>query len=113
MTTDDTLQAALRRLRAEYLAAAPERVAELWTAYAGVQNGSGEALEGLHTLAHRLAGSGGSYGFPDITARARDAGQICRLLIASRAPPSPDELEPLRLALQGIADAFHNASTSE
>ena len=41
------------------------------------------------------------------------AGQICRLLIASRAPPSPDELEPLRLALQGIADAFDNASTSE
>ena len=110
---DDKLEAALRQLRADYLAAAPERVAELWTAYARVQNGGVAALEGLGILVHRLAGSGGAYGLPDVTERAREADRECRLLIASLTPPTPDDLQRLRSGVQGIADAFHNASTPE
>jgi HPt (histidine-containing phosphotransfer) domain-containing protein len=113
MTADDDLAAALHRLRADYLAAAPERIAELWTAYARVQNGGVQLLEGLGTLVHRLAGTGASYGLPAVTARAREADEACRQMIASRAPLAPGDMQRLRALLQGIADAFQDASFSE
>jgi len=113
MTADDDLATALRRLRADYLAAAPERIAELQTAYARVQNGEAQSLEGLSTLVHRLAGTGASYGLPAVTARAREADGACRQMIASRAPLTPDDTARLRALLQGVADAFQDASFSE
>jgi HPt (histidine-containing phosphotransfer) domain-containing protein len=110
MTADDDLAAALRRLRADYLAAAPQRVAELWTACARMQNGGVQSLEELRVLVHRLAGSGGSHGLPGVTDRAREADEACRQLIASRAPPTPDDVGRLRSLIQGIADAFQDPS---
>ena len=113
MTSDDELAGALRRLRADYLAAAPQRLAELWTAYARVQTGETQSLDTLRTLMHRLAGTGGSYGLPDVTDRARAGDQACRQLIASSAPLTPGDVQRLRALIQGIADAFQNATTSE
>lgn len=115
MTTspDDPLAGALRRLREEYLAASPQRVAELWTAYARVQNGGAPSLDGLRTLVHRLAGTGSSYGLPVVTERARAADQACRALLESGAPLSSDDVQRLRRLVQGIADAFQDATTSE
>ena len=113
MNPDDTLAAALRRLRREYLADAPQRVAGLWTAYARVQNDVVQSLEGLRALVHRLAGTGGSYGLPVVTDRAREADQLCRALIEAGAPLTPDDLQRLRVLVQGIADAFQDATTSE
>ncbi len=112
MNPDDKLAAALRQLRAEYLDNAPRRVAELWTAYARVQNGGVQSLEGLRTLVHRLAGTGGSYGLPVVTDRAVAADQSCRALLEAGTPLTPDDLQRLRLLVQGIADAFQDASTS-
>lgn len=113
MTGDDRLDAALRRLREDYLAAAPERVAELWTSYARVQNGGIPALEGFRTLVHRLAGTGGSYGLPRVTERARMADLDCRALLEAGGVVTPDDLLRLRKLVQDIADAFHDASTPE
>jgi HPt (histidine-containing phosphotransfer) domain-containing protein len=113
MTAEDDLAAALRRLRADYLAAAPERMAELWTAHARLENGGVQSLEGLSTLVHRLAGTGTSYGLPAVTARAREADEACRQMIASRAPLAPADMGRLRALLQGIADAFQDVPFSE
>lgn len=111
-TPDEQLQAALGVLRAEYLAESPARLAELWTEFAGVQNGDGGALEALRTLVHRLAGSGGAYGLPVVTDSARAADQFCRAA-AGEVPLSKERVAGLRDLIQRIADAFHEASSPE
>jgi len=85
----------------------------LWAAWARVQNGEPAALADLRTLVHRLAGTGTSYGVPDVTARAREADQACRALLDADATPSPSDILRLRVFLLGIADAFHDATTPE
>lgn len=59
-------------LQREYLAELPERLAELRVDIAAFQAGDPAAAQSLRTRFHRLAGSGGSYGFPEISAVARE-----------------------------------------
>ena len=59
-------------LQREYLAELPDRLAELRADLAALEAGAPEAAGALRTRLHRLAGSGGSYGFPEITAIARE-----------------------------------------
>ncbi len=60
----------LDELRREFLAAADEKVREIETALE--TNSDGEALQRLAYLAHQLKGSGGSYGYPSISADAAE-----------------------------------------
>ena len=110
---DDPLFLELRKLRAEYLADSPARIAELWSAFERVQNGDREAAGALHTLVHRLAGSGGAYGLPDVTDHARKAEQLVDRVLASNAGLSAADLAQLREHLAGVADAFERARTME
>lgn len=110
---DENLERALQALREEYLAAAPERVAELWAALARVQNGDLSAVSALGALAHRLAGSAGSYGFQAVSRQAREADQLCRALAGAGDPPSGTQITRLKDLVQGIADAFARASAPE
>ena len=113
MSGDEVLQRALAGLRAEYLADGVRRVAEWWRTFARVQNGDAAALESLQVLAHRLAGSGGGYGFPDITSTARAVDAFCRSLRERGTPPDENEGSRLRDLIQGVADAFARAQAPE
>ena len=104
---DDDLERALRALREEYLGAAPQRITELWVALAKVQNGEPAAVAALGTLAHRLAGSAGSYGFQAVSQAARELDQLCR------AGVTDEQRRRLKDLVQAIADAFANASAPE
>lgn len=108
---DDPLFVALRALRAEYLADAPRKITELWNALARVQNGEPGAVGELRTLVHHLAGSGGAYGFPLVTERARAAEQLIDRRGAARLAAA--ELAELRAHLQALADAFDQARSTE
>jgi HPt (histidine-containing phosphotransfer) domain-containing protein len=108
---DDPLFVALRALRGEYLADAPQKIAELWNALARVQNGEPDSAGELRTLVHRLAGSGGAYGFPVVTERARAAEQLIDRRIAAGFAAA--ELAELRAHLQAVADAFDQARSTE
>mgnify|MGYP002622884727 CR=1 FL=1 len=83
MSDDQQLDEALLALQREYLREAPARLAELRKDLAAFRAGDGDALESLRVRFHRLAGSGGSYGFPRVTAIARAMEQ--RIL----TPPAP------------------------
>ena len=71
-------------LRREYLAEAPARLAELRKDLAALHAGEPDAAASLKVRLHRLAGSGGSYGFPEISTASRGTEQW---IIAN---PSPD-----------------------
>ena len=63
---------AYRELQREYLDELPRSLAALRADLAAFRRGE-ETLPALKTGLHRLAGSGGSYGFPEISEIARAA----------------------------------------
>jgi diguanylate cyclase (GGDEF)-like protein len=62
---------AFQGLQREYLSELPDRLEEIRVDIAAFRAGSDEAAGSLKMRFHRLAGSGGSYGFPEISQIAR------------------------------------------
>jgi diguanylate cyclase (GGDEF)-like protein len=81
----DPVDDAFLELQREYLAELPARLDELRAGAKAFRAGEPDADAALKTRFHRLAGSGGSYGFPEITEVARAA----ELWLAT-APPIAD-----------------------
>jgi hypothetical protein len=69
----DAVDDAFRALRIEYLASLPGRLEELRADVAGLRSGMPGAGPSLKVRLHRLAGSGGSYGFVQLSSLAREA----------------------------------------
>ena len=95
-----------QNLRREYLSEAPARLGELRKDLAAACATEADAIASLKTRFHRLAGSGGSYGFQGITVAARDAEQW---LVAH---PAPDDagFAYLGASIGRIAAAFDDAA---
>ncbi len=107
--SDDRLAEQLRQLRREYLADSTQRVEELRTLYARLAAGEGAALPDLRQAFHRLAGSGGSYGFPVVSARSREGERLAAHLVGAEVAVPPADLEALEAAVEGVAIAFAEA----
>lgn len=106
---DDRLAQQLRALRREYLADSTQRVDDLRRLLARLSAGERAALPDLRQAFHRLAGSGGSYGFPSVSTRSREGeGLAAGLGMAERAI-APADLEALRACVDGVAQAFVDA----
>lgn len=101
----DALEAALQELRREYLLEAPARLAQLRREIAAFRAGEPDAITALRTHFHRLAGSGGSYGFSEISEIARGMGGW---LTAS--PPPDRAAAELDDAVDRLARAFDRAA---
>jgi diguanylate cyclase (GGDEF)-like protein len=103
----DALNDALAELRREYLFDAPGRLAELRKDVAAFRAGETDAASSLLRRFHRLAGSGGSYGFPEISALAREGEK----LLSPGAPGS--EISPvarLESLVDRLAASFDTAA---
>ncbi len=105
---DDRLAQQLRVLRREYLADSTQRVDELRRLFSRLSEGEAAALPELRQAFHRLAGSGGSYGFPMVSSRSREGERLASRLAATGGPTSAD-LEPLGRCVEGVALAFAEA----
>ena len=99
----DPLDDALIELQREYLAEFPERLEELRTDIAAFRALRPEAAASLKTRFHRLAGSGGSYGFPEISVVAREMEQWMG------TKPAPGEAPRLDAAVDRLAALFRQA----
>ena len=101
----DELLAALRR---EYVADGPARLAELRKDMAAFLAGEPDAIASLTGRFHRLAGSGGSYGFDDISIISKEIEQWLR-----REPivaPSTENRTRLSSAVERLSAAFDTAA---
>jgi diguanylate cyclase (GGDEF)-like protein len=96
----------VREVAREYLAEAPARLGELRKDLAALRAGEPGAAESLMGRFHRLAGSGGSYGFPDITAASRDAEQW----LTAHSVPDAAGFALLAVAIGRVAAAFDAAA---
>ncbi len=77
--TDPAFLAFLEAKRADYRRSLPQRLAQIASLWRQVLNGEApaEALASLERCAHRLAGSGGSFGF----AALGDAARVLELTV--------------------------------
>ena len=96
---------AFDQLRREYLAEGAARLSELRADIDRLRAADPDALGSLRTRFHRLVGSGGSYGFPEISSLARDAER--RLGPDSAA--APDAADWLEDVVDQLAVRFTEA----
>ncbi len=99
----DVAYAALQR---DYLRDAPERLAELRKDVAAWRAGEPDALESLRQRFHRLAGSGGSYGFQEVT----DISRAMEHRILTPPVPTPQDSEQFERAITDLKTAFDAAA---
>ena len=104
----DALNDALAELRREYLLDAPGRLAELRKDAAAFGAGEADASASLIGRFHRLAGSGGSYGFPDVSTIAREGERWLR----ENPSPAPAQESEWRLdqLIDRLAHAYDSAA---
>lgn len=98
----DDLEQVLAALRRDYLAEAPSRIRELQKDAAALRAGEPDAVASLRTRFHRLAGSGGSYGFPEVSAIAREMEQW----LNNTPSVGPDDADRVDQAIGRIGEAF-------
>jgi diguanylate cyclase (GGDEF)-like protein len=101
----DELEVVLAQLRREYVADSPARLAELRKDIAAFRAGEPDAAGSLRVLFHRLAGSGGSYGFPAVS----EIGRRMERWLKSAPPPGPDQAAKLDEAVEQLATEFNRA----
>jgi diguanylate cyclase (GGDEF)-like protein len=95
-----------QQLRREYLAEAPARLDELRKDLAAAAAREPEALASLRSRFHKLAGSGGSYGFPAIT----EASRLGEHWLLDNPEPRDDGFAWLGAVVGRIATAFEDAA---
>lgn len=106
MTGPGGAAAFFEELRREYLAEAAARLGELRKDLAALRAGEPDAATSLKIRLHRLAGSGGSYGFPEISAASR----ATELWIGANPTPDAAGLSQLERSISEIAQAFDAAA---
>lgn len=106
---DDPLAQQLQVLRREYLADSVQRVAELRQVRARLADGGPAVLAQLRQSFHRLAGSGGSYGFPLVSSAGREGERLAEALISGGAAPEAGAIDSIDACIERIAAAFDEA----
>jgi diguanylate cyclase (GGDEF)-like protein len=96
----------LGQLARDYVAESTNRLIELRKDLAALEAGEPDALDSLRARFHRLAGSGGSHGFPEISEISRRAEQwlLTHPIAGANAYPT------LRAAVEELAAAFDRAA---
>ncbi len=100
------MDAFFSELRREYLAEAPARLAELRKDLAALRAGEPDAFASLRSRFHRLAGSGGSYGFPSISKTSRELEQW----LLDHPAITPEHAGRLETGIAWVAASFDSAA---
>lgn len=114
MSTDahDAFARQLHELRREYLADSPKRLTELRALGARLAGGDGTALAECQQAFHRLAGSGGSYGFPLVSTRSREGEHLVQRLASDGSSLQAEDIAAIEACIDGVARAFEEAASS-
>ena len=97
------LRASLAALRDAYAASLPARLDELEALYRALCAGAGmQSLALLHAAAHKLAGSGGTFGFDGVGGAARRLEHMLRGWLTTAQVPDTTELLSLEPVLAEI-----------
>lgn len=108
---ENNIQSTLSRLRDEFIAKLPERIAALQTLLDEVARGEPESFESLHRAAHSLVGTAGTHRLMQVSEAARDLERIAATLPAN-AKVNDADLRALHTALANLATQTANPTCS-
>lgn len=102
-------------LREQFINRSAERLAALEAIIANLPFRPGDAslIKDAHQQFHWLAGSGGVYGFDDVTKFAQNGEEVCDFLLRDRIPASKADSEKLTRLIQLIRQSIHENPASE
>jgi HPt (histidine-containing phosphotransfer) domain-containing protein len=114
MSQQDALQAQLLELKRAYARQLPDKVAKVEEACRAFLAAPREELvaSNAYRLAHSLAGSSGTYGYPELCAAARSAEALLKESLESRSPLSPGRRDELAAHLSRLKELATAASNS-
>lgn len=109
---DEALEEVLKTLRSEYLSELPDRLAEMTGFVEKARHEKEKQLEWLseaHTIAHRLAGTSGSYGFADLSRAAAELDQYLKKLLKTDAEAGSVANRLNWQALDGLVEVMNKS----
>jgi len=109
----DPIQDVLKGLRREYLRDAPAKVAEARALLSRLEAGDAVALAELRRALHKLAGSGGSYGFEAVSSASRTGERIAKAALESQRAATPQDVAALKAVIDDVGRAFDDAIRQE
>jgi chemotaxis protein histidine kinase CheA len=100
-TDDADLDAELAALRAEYATRLPERIVQIERTWASVEaEWNRETFDLLHSMVHKLAGSGASFGFDDVSTTARALEDLLMAVPNDGSRPNEQYMAEIRAGLR-------------
>lgn len=101
---EDPWASTLRELRGEFLRESRLKLATVAKLLERLSTdlGDADALRELHRRFHGFAGSGASYGFPDVSRLGREAEQSCQAFVEAGRPPGTDDIDAWRRVEEGL-----------
>jgi chemotaxis protein histidine kinase CheA len=111
MAGNEELEAELEALRRGWLDRLEGRLLEIDRGALALSAAVADraAVESLRLLLHRLAGTGASFGFPEVTHAARTGENIVRKPFDEARPPTESEIAELKQALELLRVAVGKA----
>jgi HPt (histidine-containing phosphotransfer) domain-containing protein len=108
----DAVQVQLAKLRKKFGLALPEKISAIEAAVAALfaRPWDEQACATSHRLVHSLAGSSGTYGFPEIGAAARAVEALLKQSLESRALLSPDQKTQIDRLTAGLRELAADAA---
>lgn len=105
----------LQALREAYVRGLAAKNGELWDTWSRMLADGWNAplLQAMLQLAHRLAGSGATYGFPAISESARALEEALKPIAARQTPPSSPEQTEVSARLLELSTAITAASSPD
>lgn len=96
----DDFQASLKNLRDAYAVALPQKLEQIERAWNELPHSEwdDEGFQSLYRMVHSLSGSGRTFGFALLSAKARSLEETLQLLVHAKAIPSAEQ----RIGIQAL-----------
>lgn len=106
----ESLEQILNDLRKNYIAAWPDKRKRMFSHLGNARNGqkAQDAVTGLRMEFHRIAGTGATYGFPEVTRLGRQAESYAERLIKGQEPISSEVLTKFEGFIVSLDQSFAN-----
>jgi len=103
MNDDDFFEQTLRQLSQVFASELPNRLAEVEAALEACRDPQayGQSVQTLHRLLHTLAGSAGTFGYPEIGLRFRTL-QATAAQWKEAGMPAQEDINAMAVALDGV-----------
>lgn len=113
-TDQEAFRQELAELYRNYVRGLPEKLENIRHITRSLHAGadSGEALDELHAQAHKLAGSAGTYGCPEVGLAARDYENLIIAWLDSGNEPGPEDYQQLEQAFGKLETAIDDTVRS-